>query len=148
MSWLLIPLVVALVAGLAYFVIRRRGATAPVAPKVPALSPGRTAKPKSPPHSRFWGKQLVVPNPDDACLSARVLNGQSFAINKVPKLPLKDCGSVNCACRFEALVDRRADPERRCGLDRRDLIRFEDRKDRRHDHDRRKDDQYDWRFTV
>jgi hypothetical protein len=147
MTWLLIILAVALLAGLAYYVSSRR--VAAPAPKRPSEIAERVAHtPRSPPNARYWGRQLVVPDPARACQTARILDGQSFALDKVPALPLKDCTCAHCACHFEALRDRRGDPERRAGHDRRDHIRFEDRKDRRIGHDRRKSDHYDWKFTV
>lgn len=147
MTWILLLVALALVGGVAYFISTRK--RAPTRPQ-PTVPPRRveSAIPPPAPNDRFWGKQLVVPNPDQACQAARALDGQSYAIGKTPTLPLKDCGNPDCACHFVPLRDRRSTAERRAGQERREEIRFEDRKDRRVGHDRRASDHYDWHFTA
>lgn len=136
MTWIVLSLVLALAAGLAaYFLHARRRSRAKAAAKA---APG----------PRYWGKQLVVPDPARACQAAKVLNGQIFAFHRVPPLPLKGCTNAECKCGFEPVQDRRSGKERRSGVERREQIRFEDRKDRRGGRDRRSGDHYDWDFTA
>jgi len=42
-----------------------------------------------------------------ACLSARRLEGQRFLSTSAPMLPLKDCGTSTCQCRYVHHNDRR-----------------------------------------
>lgn len=136
MTWIVLSLVVALAAGLvAYVLVARKRSRA-------------TAALKAAPSPRYWGKQLVVPEPARACQAARVLNGQAFAFHRTPPLPLKGCANTVCKCHFEPMQDRRSGKERRTGTERREQIRFEDRKDRRCGRDRRSSDHYDWHFTA
>jgi hypothetical protein len=137
MFWLLVLGFAALIAGLVYH-LSRRGQVGRTAAGKPVVVPaGLTDR-------HFWGKQFVVPDPAQACRSARELDGQCFAFGKVPPLPLKDCGKFSCACRFQDLIDQRATLNRRHRTERRDQIRFEDRKDRRTGSKRRESDQNNW----
>lgn len=149
MIWLLILLLAGLAAGMAYYLSRQPARTEAPAQAIPAPRPPAAKPVKSPPSDRkCWGKQLVVPEPAQACASARVLNGQRFAFGRVPPLPLKGCEHDQCACHFEDLLDMRVGVERRAGHERREQVRFEDRKDRRIGKDRRQGEHYDWRFTA
>lgn len=145
MIWLLILFLLALAAGLAYALFGRQ------ADRPPAL-PARRAEPvaplRRPPGVRHWGKQFAVPDPARACQRANALDGQRFALGKGPSLPLAGCEQTQCDCRYQDLVDQRGGLERRSGNDRREQVRFEERKDRRSGQDRRQDDRYDWRFTA
>jgi len=42
-----------------------------------------------------------------ACAAARALRDQRFLSRDAPPLPLKDCGSAQCECRYEHYDDRR-----------------------------------------
>jgi hypothetical protein len=137
MTWILVLLAMALGAGLAFYYLRGR--------ELPRSAPRPV--PKAAPGPRYWGKQLRVPDPERACQAARALDGRAFALGKVPSLPLQGCSCAQCSCQYAPLAERRSREERRAMGERRDAIRFEDRKDRRCDHDRRSGDHYDWRFT-
>lgn len=41
------------------------------------------------------------------CPEARALQGQRFLSRDAPQLPLKNCGSPQCECRYEHYDDRR-----------------------------------------
>ena len=148
MTWILLLVALALVGGVAYFFSTRKREPERPQPTAPPRRVERAIPPPAAPNDRYWGKQLVVPSPDQACQAARALDGQSYAIGRTPALPLKDCGNPDCACHFVPLRDRRSNFERRAGQERREEIRFEDRKDRRVGHDRRASDHYDWHFTA
>jgi hypothetical protein len=68
---------------------------------------------------RYWG--VTIRN--GKCAAARKLAGQKFALNVAPSLPLADCRSLHCTCRYTGLVERRK-RKRRTGQDRRLLLRF------------------------
>jgi hypothetical protein len=42
-----------------------------------------------------------------ACGAAKALRNQRFLSREAPPLPLKDCGSPECECRYEHYDDRR-----------------------------------------
>jgi hypothetical protein len=42
-----------------------------------------------------------------ACPEARALQGRRFLSREAPPLPLKNCGSFQCGCRYEHHDDRR-----------------------------------------
>ena len=48
----------------------------------------------------------IAPGPR-ACPEARALQGQRFLSRSAPPLPLKNCGSAQCECRYEHYDDRR-----------------------------------------
>lgn len=48
----------------------------------------------------------IVPGPR-ACAEARALSGQRFLSRDAPSLPLKNCGSAQCDCRYGHYDDRR-----------------------------------------
>ena len=47
-----------------------------------------------------------------ACTAARQLAGKRFLSREAPVLPLKDCNSEECECRYEHHEDRRIGPRR------------------------------------
>ena len=47
-----------------------------------------------------------------ACTAARTLAGKRFLSSEAPILPLKDCNSEECECRYEHHEDRRIGPRR------------------------------------
>jgi hypothetical protein len=82
---------------------------------------------------------LQVPNIDCACENARKFANRTFLVADAPKLPFKDCGRVDCRCRYERIANRRKlKGERRVNPSRREEIRFEMKDDRRSGKDRRK----------
>ncbi|MCC7460861.1 MAG: hypothetical protein IT480_00210 [Gammaproteobacteria bacterium] len=47
-----------------------------------------------------------------ACRTARRLEGQRFLAREAPRLPLPDCDSATCSCRYRHYEDRRMDVRR------------------------------------
>lgn len=135
MIWIAI-LAAVLVFGLVYYFAYggRSNAVARVGLPKPAEGVGKRSR--YVPH-QFWGQQLVVPDPDQACRRARALNGSYFENGKVPHLPLPECDSPRCTCWFRVAGDNRADEDRRLDMDRREQPRINVRADRRTGRDRR-----------
>ena len=48
-----------------------------------------------------------------ACEAAKEMDGRRFLSNAAPRLPLPDCNSLDCRCRFVHPKDRRAKKDRR-----------------------------------
>jgi hypothetical protein len=92
----------------------------------------------------------VVSDPAKACPAALRLEGQSFANEAAPRLPLSDCSVANCHCHYVPAEERRTGVERRSGADRRTQLRFEPGKtgDRRSGKDRRHRKGYEWDRTI
>ena len=59
----------------------------------------------------------IQPGPQ-ACASANELRGRKFLSNEAPHLPLPDCTSGSCECRFTHHADRRGRSDRRSELPR------------------------------
>lgn len=53
----------------------------------------------------------IAPGPR-ACVPARQMRGQRFLSREAPALPLKNCGSTACECRYEHYDDRRENARR------------------------------------
>ncbi len=53
-----------------------------------------------------------------ACAAANELRGEKFLSTEAPQLPLPDCTSSNCECRFTHYCDRRGRKDRRSELPR------------------------------
>ena len=49
----------------------------------------------------------------NACAAAKEMEGRRFLSNAAPRLPLPDCHSLDCRCRFLHHKDRRANKDRR-----------------------------------
>ena len=49
----------------------------------------------------------------NACEAAKALSGRRFLSNAAPRLPLPDCDSLECRCRFAHHDDRRTGKDRR-----------------------------------
>lgn len=49
----------------------------------------------------------------DACLHAKALQGRRFLAREAPNLPLDNCDSNKCSCRFVHHDDRRSGKDRR-----------------------------------
>jgi hypothetical protein len=58
-----------------------------------------------------WHAVSIAPGPR-ACDAARSLSGQRFLSREAPALPLKDCETAGCTCRYEHHDDRRDGPRR------------------------------------
>ncbi|MFA5081332.1 MAG: hypothetical protein WC474_02155 [Hydrogenophilaceae bacterium] len=152
MIWLLIIIIVGLAVAVGYLLLSRQRNDPPHATITHAASAhtssehAASARP-APSDRRYWGKQFIVLEADQACPEARALHGHCFAYGKAPPVPLKGCGNTGCTCHFRDLDERRSGQERRTGQERREQVRFEELKERRVGKDRR-GDHYDWRFTA
>ena len=73
-----------------------------------APEPAPAAPRKAP--SRFHAVTIVPGR--RACAEARALQGQRFLSREAPPLPLKNCGSPQCECRYEHYDDRRTQARR------------------------------------
>jgi hypothetical protein len=47
-----------------------------------------------------------------ACRAAQLLQGHPFLAKDAPRLPLRECNSSRCSCKFSKLPDRRNDGRR------------------------------------
>ena len=90
--------VLVVVAGAAYWLMVRRARARNPMPR-PTKAGGR-----------FGAVEIRTRH--DACDSARALEGQRFLSKDAPALPLRDCTTAQCACRFTKLSDRRTDGRR------------------------------------
>ena len=59
----------------------------------------------------------IQPGPQ-ACAAAKELRGRKFLSHEAPQLPLADCSSGYCQCRFTHHTDRRGTADRRSELPR------------------------------
>ena len=80
---------------------------------------------------------LRVPDPKCACEFARRIAGKTFEPEQAPKLPLAGCGLIECRCKWSTVTERRSKVQRKTE-ERRDMIRFEAKDNRRKETDRRK----------
>jgi hypothetical protein len=154
MTWMVILFLAGLAAGVGFMLFKRSNEARPAPSSVRTAPAGNPAHAvpgpvaSAPNNRRYWGKQFIVLDPDEACPEARALHGKCFAYGKVPPVPLHGCAKSECTCHFRDLDERRSGEERRTGQERREDVRFEDKKDRRMGKDRRSGDHYDWRFTA
>jgi hypothetical protein len=58
-----------------------------------------------------WHAVTIATGPR-ACAAARALGDRRFLSRDAPVLPLKDCDSAECTCRYEHFEDRRKGPRR------------------------------------
>jgi len=49
----------------------------------------------------------------NACAAAKEMEGRRFLSSAAPRLPLPECNSLDCRCRFQHHKDRRASRDRR-----------------------------------
>jgi hypothetical protein len=92
-------LALAVAAGAAYWIVKRRqGPAQKRAPKDATLA------------NRFGSVEIRVRN--GACEKARKLQGRRFLAKDAPALPLPGCPAPQCSCKFAKLADRRTDSRR------------------------------------
>jgi hypothetical protein len=72
----------------------------------PEPGPAPVKKPVKP-----WHAVMIAPGPR-ACQAARGLREHRFLSREAPPLPLKECDSAECTCRYEHFDDRRKGPRR------------------------------------
>jgi len=106
--------------------------TAPISAMLKERPAGHSASGLNP-----WGKQLIVGLTHAPCQQARKLDRKYFALGDAPHLPLEGCNSGRCQCWYKILPELRSGQERRLGLERRMLQRFNTKPDRRKNSDRR-----------
>lgn len=80
-----------------------------------------------------------------ACRAAQDMTGRRFLASAAPKLPLPECDSLDCKCRFAHYKDRRASKDRRSpfrapGFDQTGAFDAQQRPEQRVGEDRRDDD--------
>lgn len=100
-----IVILLALVVGL---FIKTRGG-----PKKPTKSTGQSKIKKTAPSSeatstasKSYTAVTIVPGPD-ACEAVLTFDGKRFLSGDAPILPLADCGSSSCTCKYVHHEDRR-----------------------------------------
>jgi hypothetical protein len=147
MLWVLAGLLTVVLGALLWVLLRSRPDRT-VVPTESRDAPPVRPKPRLP---ATWGKTIVVPDPANACPAVLRIQGQSFANEAAPRLPLVNCSVANqCKCHFVPAAERRRGEDRRSGTDRRTQLRFEPGKpgDRRTGKDRRHRKGYDWDHTI
>ena len=128
-------LITAALIGLPLWPFMRRRAASRTADS--ARTAQATTRPGNTPRSTAYLLVLRTGAGGCSCETARHFAGKTFDRATAPKLPLAGCARSDCQCRFEAIADRRRKP-RRESLDRRGLIRFSTKADRRICADRRR----------
>ena len=63
------------------------------------------------PVSLYRGVQIIAGD-ENCCRAARILDGQRFLTDEIPKLPLDQCDVSACRCSYKLFDDRRTDERR------------------------------------
>ena len=63
------------------------------------------------PTSLYRGVQIVT-GETGCCRAARILTGQRFLFDEIPRLPLDACDVRDCQCSYKLFDDRRTDARR------------------------------------
>ena len=140
MDYALIALggVVAALAGiLLYRLLRKNQGTSAITDAPKHLTPQAQLR-KLQESDIFWGVSV-----ESHCRASSRLAGRQFPFDAVPRLPVENCESEACICRYIGLPERRVRGDRRRGQDRRGALRMEGY-ERRADRPRRKDDGLNW----
>ena len=90
---------------LLFLLYRRTQATTTKRPPLPSR-PG-----KAKPDSQFHAVSLKFPA--SACDAAKAMEGKRFLSSAAPRIPLAECDSLECKCRFIHHKDRRESDDRR-----------------------------------
>lgn len=90
---------------------------------------------------RVWGKQAAIPAQGPVCQAVREIADVQFKKHEAPHLPLRECThKFGCQCEYQLLEDKRSGKERRDGIDRRPVVRYDpDAPPRRSGRDRREE---------
>ncbi len=72
----------------------------------------RTPPPQPAAKPRSYAAVSVRPSAKGACRAAKLVTGQRFLTDQAPKLPLEDCDSARCDCRYIHYSDRRQEQRR------------------------------------
>lgn len=131
MYWLLALLAIGVLLGLVAYLRKRQAA------KEKAYLAVLAADRETP----MWGKQVTIPSQGYVCQAVRDIADIRFNKHEAPHLPLHECThKFACQCKYQLLVDKRSGKERRDGIDRRPVVRYDmDAPPRRGGRDRRKD---------
>lgn len=125
-----------------YWYLRRRGAGSAAGRAVsakPAPAAEGLAVPRRP-------GRMVNPG-QECCAAVRRIESAWYPESSAPRLPLDACQHPQtCKCTWMQVLDRRT-TYRRVDHDRRALVRFEDKTDRRAAPDRRADSVNPWKNT-
>jgi len=61
--------------------------------------------------AHFRGVQIVAGD-EGCCRAAKILSGQRFLSDEIPKLPLDQCDATECRCSYKLFNDRRTGERR------------------------------------
>ena len=81
------------------------------------------------------GRFLGVKIDRCACNACSRYAGEVFQFENVPALPVEGCDAESCSCQYLGVANRRNEPDKRSGRERRESIRLEE--DRRSGNERR-----------
>lgn len=139
MGLTLLLIIVALAVG-GFWYLRRRQVSRPSASATAGSFPGSATTGEPP---RRPGRML---NPgQECCGAAKRIETHWYPEGENPHLPLDDCEQPQtCKCGWMRVLDRRT-TYRRSDHDRRKILRFEDKNDRRSGGDRRRDGGNPWK---
>ncbi|MEW6292682.1 MAG: hypothetical protein AB1544_05180 [Pseudomonadota bacterium] len=116
MYWLLAFLVVVPLLGLTVYLRRRRAAREQA--YLEALA--------APVEKPVWGKRVVIPPQGPACQAVKNIANTDFKTAEAPQLPLHACThKFTCQCTYRQLEEKRSGKERRDGIDRRPVVRYD-----------------------
>lgn len=93
------------------------------------------------PPKPVWGKHVMIPAKGPVCQAVKSIADTDFKAAEAPHLPLHECThKFGCECEYRLLEDKRSGKERRDGVDRRPVVRYDpDNPPRRNGRDRRED---------
>lgn len=128
-----VSIVAIIILILLFLSYRRSRATTTKRPPLP----GRPGQAK--PDSQFHAVSLKFPA--NACNAAKAMEGKRFLSSAAPRIPLPECDSLECKCRFIHHKDRRQGDDRRNPYPTNVAgITGEHKQEQRHRSDRRSDD--------
>ncbi len=94
---------------------------------------------------KFWGIAIETREDSHACKAVQKITDQAYQTFEVPALPLAECDSINCRCRYYGLPDLRKSERRQTTTDRREIIRYEPSKDNRRSKEDRRERSEFWK---
>jgi hypothetical protein len=116
----------------------------PVSSKIGSFSPREQLKAIRA-SEKFWGIAIETREDSHACKAVRKITDQAYQTFEVPMLPLAECDSINCRCRYYGLPDLRKSERRKATVDRRESIRYEPSKDNRRSKEDRREKSELWK---
>jgi len=101
---LVLVLVIAVVGGLFWLILKPSRAKRTPAGSRPRKDPSRLLELQQMRESRqFWAVTIE----QAGCSQSRALAGKRFTLESAPKLPLEGCNAVQCTCTYKGLEERR-----------------------------------------